>query len=468
MISIRNIAIIIFILLSITILKAEYIDSTLIVDSNIYKKKFRVGSVLISGNKITKDFVILREMDTKEKDSTNAEILQEDYENILNLGLFNRVDLVPVPDINGKEIHLLIDVEETFFIIPLPQGGFKEGSFRKFWGGLKLQWRNFRGRNETLQTSFGLGYEPFVSVGYFNPWIGGKSRFFGGGSFSFSKNIKKDIINEKNHYVLKDDAEDYKLFSYSGNLQIGKYLSKYFNLSLDYGYNYIYVPDVKNERSFSPDGHDVYSRLSLNAVYEKKDNVFYATHGTSFFAQYSKYGIFNKHFDYNRVEISLKKYIPVRIRNDYFVSYAFWFRGVSNFGGTVPRYKLEVYGYDVYVRGWKDYLFEGHNSVGYFSEIRIPVIKPFYVKGKDHFIIKKIPVFNELTYQYGLYITPFFDIAGIFSRNQSLGNVQFRKGYGVGFNIILPFNFVARIDVALNKEIKDFQSRFSFDLEAYF
>jgi outer membrane protein insertion porin family len=464
---VRNITIICFILICISTLKAEYLDSIIKVDSNI-NRKFKVGSIIISGNERTKDFVILREMRTREKDSTDLETLKEDYQNIVNLGLFNKVDLLPIPDISGKEINLLIDVEETFYIIPMPQGGFKDGSLKKFWGGVKLLWRNFRGRNETLQTSFGLGYEPFISVGYFNPWIGEKSRFFIGGNFSFNKSINKDFDEDGNQYILKDEAEDYKVLSYSGNLMIGKYLSKYLSLSLDYAYNYIYVPDVKDGRSFSSDGRDIYSRISFNTIYEKRDNVVYTTHGTSFFAQYSKFGIFNNDIDYSRVEVSLKKFIPVRIKGDYFISYAFWLRGVSNFGGTVPQYKLEVYGYDVYVRGWKDYIVEGENSIGYFSEVRIPVIKPFFVKGKDHFIIKKIPVFNNLSYQYGLYTTLFFDIAGVFYRNQMLKDVKFQNGYGIGLNVILPFNFVARVDVAFNKEIKEFTSRFSLDLEAYF
>jgi outer membrane protein assembly factor BamA len=407
-------------------------------------------------------------MESKENDSTDTETLQEDYSNIVNLGLFNKVEFIPIPDISGNKVNLLIDVEETFYFIPIPQGGFKEGSLKKSWGGIKLLWRNFRGRNETLQTSFGIGYEPFFSVGYFNPWIGEKSRFFVGGNFSFNKSVNKDIIEDANNYIIKDSAAEYNVYSYSGNLQTGKYLSKYFNISLIYAYNYNYIPDSKNGRSSSPDGTDIYSTVTFITAYDKRNNSNFTTHGTAFSAQYSKYGILNDVFDYNRIEINFRKYIPVRIKGDYFISYAFWLRGVSNFGGSVPKYKLEVYGYDVYVRGWNDYLFEGDNSIGYFSELRIPLIQHFYVKGKEHFIIKKLPVFRDLTYQYGLYLTPFFDIGTVFFRNQVLNKLQFQNGYGIGLNFILPFNFVARVDISFNKQIEDFISRFSLDLEAFF
>ncbi|MBN1634713.1 MAG: hypothetical protein JW917_11160 [Ignavibacteria bacterium] len=453
--------------MNISNIKAEYLDSIIKVDSML-SKKFKIGSIILSGNKVTKDFIILREMETKENDSTTVEILKEDYSNIQNLGLFNKVELVPIPDINRKQLNLLIDVEESFYILPIPQGGLKEGNIKKFWGGINFLWRNFRGRNETLQANFGIWYEPFVSVGYFIPWIGEKARFFGGIKFNFNKSIKKDLNQLGSEYILKTSAEDYKVFSYSGEIIIGKFLSKYFNISLGYTYYYIYVPDVKQGRSESADGRDKYSKISANISYDKRNNTNYTTHGTSFNFQISKYGFFNEIVNFSRVELNFKKFIPVRIKDDYFISYAFWMRGVSNFGGSVPHYKREVYGYDVYVRGWKDFIFEGDNSLGYFSEIRIPIITPFYVKGKDHIIIKRLPILKNLSYQYGLYIAPFFDIAGIFFRNQSLKDVNFQNGYGIGFNFILPFNSVFRIDVALNKDIKLFQSRFSFNLEAAF
>lgn len=456
-----------FILVNISAINAEYLDSLLKVDSTI-TKKFKLGSVLITGNKVTKDFIILREMDSKENDSTDIETLNEDYDNIVNLGLFNKVEFIPVPDISRNKVNLLIDVEETFYILPIPQGGLKEGNIKKFWGGINFSWKNFRGRNETLQANFGIWYEPFFSVGYFVPWIGEKTRFFGGIKFNFNKSIKKDLHQLGTEYILKDNAEDYQVFSYSGEIILGKFLTKYFNTSLGYTYNYIYVPDVKEGRSESPDGRDKYSRISANISYDKRNNTNYTTHGTNFNLQFSKYGFFKEIVDFSRVEINFKKYIPVRIKDDYFISYAFWLRGVSNFGSAVPYYKREVYGYDVYVRGWKDFIFEGDNSIGCFSEIRIPIITPFYVKGKDHILIKKLPVLKDFSYQYGLYITPFFDIAGIFFRNQVLTNVSFQKGYGIGINVILPFNLIARIDVALNKEIKEFTSRFTFDLEASF
>jgi len=460
----KVISIILFIFISITALKAEVIDSLIKVkyDTN----EISVVSIIITGNKITREHIIRREMETKEGDNLDIDVLKEDWNNINNLGLFNRVNISPLPDTKRSKINILIDVEESIFIIPLPQAGIKEGSFKKIWGGLKLTWKNFRGLNETIGADFGIGYEPFISLSYFNPWITEKSRFFGGFGFKFNKSIKKDV--EKNNSILKDETDEYNVFSYSGNLNVGKYLFKYFSLSADYAYNYINIPDVKNERSLSPDGKDIFSMLSVNMLFEKRDNISFTLNGTSLFLKYSKYGLFNQIIDYNRFEINVKKYISVKISADYFISYAFWIRAVSNFGGSVPKYMKEVYGYDVYIRGWKDYLFQGDNSLGYFSEIRIPIIKPFYVKGIEHFVLKSIPFFREFTYEYGLYITPFFDIGSVFEHNKPLKSYQFRNGYGLGFIIILPFNFIARIDLAFNKEIKIFKSRFSFDLEAYF
>ncbi len=65
-------------------------------------------------------------------------ILNDDVQRIYKLGLFNKVDVYPVPTDSAKVVNLMFIVEERFYIIPIPQGGFRNGEFSKFWAGANV------------------------------------------------------------------------------------------------------------------------------------------------------------------------------------------------------------------------------------------------------------------------------------------------------------------------------------------
>ncbi len=451
-------------LLLITYLKSSELDSLIKVDSIRYFN-YIINKINIKGNKVTNDEVILRELNFKPGDKFDSTLYEQDKNNLNNLDIFNKVEINLFPDDKTKKIDYIILIEEAPNILPIPQGGMKEGSLKKIWAGINFKWKNFRGYNETVGLNFGVGYEPFISVSYYNPWIGNEERFFTSFNFTFSKFVKK-VFPDSTGSLNKDNASDYNLFRYSTELSFGKYLSKYTKLftSVSYNFNNVSISPLINY----PVTGDNYSKLSLSFNFDKRNDNNYTTHGTYIDLTYNRVGIFYEKIQFNKIELNLKKFIPIRIKNDYFVSYSFWIRTANILGNRPPDYLLEVYGYDIYVRGWKDYLFKGENSFGFFSELRIPVIKPFYVDGKNHFIIKSIPFFKNFSYKYGFYITAFFDTGTIYNRSTKISDLIFKKGYGLGINVLLPFNFIVRIDFALNSEIEKFKSRFSFDLDPFF
>ncbi|MCX7832924.1 MAG: BamA/TamA family outer membrane protein [Ignavibacteria bacterium] len=458
----------IFILLNIfvtTLLKSSELDSIIKVDSNRYSD-YIINKITIKGNNITKDEVILRELHLFTGSKYDSLLYNEDLNNLNNLNIFNRVKLYFNQDFSNKSLEYIIEVEESPNILPVPQGGMKEGSIKKIWAGINFQWKNFRGMNETLGLNFGIGYEPFVSLFYYNPWIGMKEHFFTKMSFTFNKNVNKIFLDTSNFF--KDNALEYYIFRYIPELSIGKYLSKYFRISANVSYNIYMISSPEIISSLLKRKSEKYTRLSFSLNYDKRNDINYTTHGTYLDFSYNRLGIFSERIQFNKIELNIKKFIPIRVIKDYFVSYSIWIRLANIFGNKPPDYLLEVYGYDLYVRGWKEYLFKGENSLGIFSEFRIPVIKPFYVDGKKHFIIKSIPYFRNFSYEYGLFLTTFFDIGTVYNRNINISNLSFKNGYGIGLNLLLPFNFIVRVDFALNKDIEKFKSRFSFDLNPSF
>ena len=86
-------------------------------------------------------------------------------------------------------------------------------------------------------------------------------------------------------------------------------------------------------------------------------------------AEYIKFG-FGNEFNFSKINIDLRKFIPVVFGNDYSISLSTKFNSTFSFDGEIPAYLNEFYGYDKIIRGYKNIVLEGENQLGLFSEIK--------------------------------------------------------------------------------------------------
>jgi outer membrane protein assembly factor BamA len=439
-------------------------DTSEIIPETIY-----VNRIIITGNEVTKTEIITREMATKENSVLDIKKLENDIQRVYNLGLFNKVDVIPVPETHNS-INLIIDVEERFYILPIPQGGFKDGDLKKFWGGLNIIWNNFRGRNETLGLSFGIGYEPFVSLNYSVPWIGEKARFFTSTSIKYSKDYNRSrlALQDTNTNLIPDKDSNFAIYNFETSFTLGKYFTPDLSFSTTVKYNYLKLSEYFPGRTISNNGIDDFLSIHLRGRYDTRDSREYSLYGSYYTVEYQKNGFILSTVNFNRVNFDLRRFIPVKIKDDYSITFASRLQGSLAFGGTVPVYMRVFYGYNNKIRGWNNFIFEGENQAGLFSELRIPVIQPFYIKGTDLPVIKGIGFLKGLSYKFGLYTTVFFDVAGVWNRNNELSKTRFRNGFGAGLNFILPFGFVGSVEGAFRKEGKRFIPQAIFGLNSSF
>ena len=138
-------------------------------DTLFYTGDYNVilDSIEIVGNEITKDFIIQRELTFSKGDTLNPILASYNRERIYSLGIFNDVRLKPYR-VNQTDI-LKIEIEESWYIYPLPFVELKDRDWDKISYGVNVLWKNFRGRNETLRGRFALGYDPSLSFTYNNP-----------------------------------------------------------------------------------------------------------------------------------------------------------------------------------------------------------------------------------------------------------------------------------------------------------
>lgn len=428
-----------------------------------------VGRIIIAGNDVTDEDIITREMYTTPNSKLDLYKLQDDIQRIYNLGLFNKVDVYPAPTDKPNVFDLMVLVEERFYILPMPQGGFKDGQFSKFWGGARVQWNNFRGRNETASLSFGIGYEPFVRVGYSVPWIGENAHFFSSTSIGYSKNYNRSnfALNDSTSNEIPSVSENFAIYNFDADYKIGKYFGKYFSLTTNLKYSIINTSQYEPGRTVSPDGKDNFLTFALSGKFDSRNATEYTMAGSYYFLEYRKFG-FGRLFDFNKVKFETKKFIPIKLSDRYSVTLANRTLGVISFGGDMPYYLDEYFGYNNIIRGYKKRVLEGQNLLGVFTELRIPVIDPFYVQGKEMPAINKISMLKNLSYKFGLYATIFFDVGGVWDKTDNFFKTHFLNGFGTGLNVILPFGFVGRTDFAFRVDGKRFVPQVVFDLDASF
>lgn len=410
-----------------------------------------VRDIVFSGNDITKDEIILREMTLKKGKKFTLKKLVDDHLKIYNLGLFTRVDVIPVP-LNTKEVMMNVDVQERWYIFPLPNAGIDDGEWKKIWISGNLRWDNFRGRNEQLNVYLRVFYNPAVNFSYTVPWIGKKLHLFAGYSIGYSKSRNKSLIavgrgNEGNTILYND--VNFDNYNFHTDLTFGKYLSKRFSIFTDFGFNYNRVSEYAPGRTISPDGKDKFFSITPGISYDSRDIIEYATKGYYARTTYTKFLEFSYNSSYSRASIESQSFIPFNITKSYYLTLAS--RAYTNFtiGGKIPLYDHQFLGYsDNFVRGWRGLSYEGEGVVTLFNELRIPIIHPNYIKAKKIFVLRNLPVIKNMDLRYGLNLTLIYDLGIVFNHNDNLFKKKFQTGAGIGINLIAPFGYVLRAEWA--------------------
>ncbi len=401
-----------------------------------------VKSIVVQGNEKTKDYVILREMSTKVGDTLSTQKLKEDQNRIYSLRLFHRV--VVSPETSGDSATVIVDVNERWYWFPYPIFGFKYRDLKKVYYGAGFTHQNFMGRNEKLYVSFALGYERWLYFRYQNPKITDNDDIFLGinAGLGSSPNINVQSTAYTQYY---DDV----------NVTLGKRFGLYQTILATVGYDIQQVSDASVGRTLSSSGRDAYVYLTLNYAYDTRNISEYTTKGTYIGVGYTKSGFGESPVNLATYAYDVREFIP--LGDDW----AFGMRSFGNFtgGGLIPIYRHVYYGYSERLRGYFNDIWEGEDIMGGNFELRIPLLKPRYVR----LPMMPIPEFSLL--RYGLYVGIFADGGKVWYRTQTFPGGGWRSGYGAGLHFLLPYSMVLRTEYALNNLGK---GQLFVDLEASF
>ncbi|MBS1681938.1 MAG: hypothetical protein JST48_09515 [Bacteroidetes bacterium] len=350
---------------------------TIPVDSS---RVLTLNRVIITGNKVTKDQIISREIKLKPGDTIRLKNLPQellwDKRKIYNLRLFHTVNM-RVFELSNNRIDLLVEVTERWYTFPIPIFELSDRNFSEWWNvynhdpsrtnyGINLTRYNFRGRYETVQLIAQFGFVQRYELSYRIPYIDKKQKQ--GMSFNFNysepKNMAfstENLTSFTNPHILQYLRADHILKTTKGGAVTYFYRKNFFEThSFQIGYRSTTVSDtiVKLNPNYFGEGrnHLQYATISYSFNSEHRDVVQYPLRGYQISGYIQKTGLgFEGNTNLLELGLSYARHIALK-RNFY----------LSNFTGgywatpTSQPYALYAgMGYRrQYVRGFENFVVE--------------------------------------------------------------------------------------------------------------
>lgn len=361
-----------------------------------------IGEVEISGNKKTKDFIILREIPFRTGETYPLSVLIEKFEDarrqLMNTSLFHTV-VVAAKNFEGNKVAVSVSVKERWYLFPVP---FlkpvdrninqwlveQKASLNRVNYGMRLKYYNTSGRNDKLSALVGLGYTRQFSVSYDRLYIDKKFKW--GMSFGFSTGKNKEVnyntVNDKQVFIkINDDF----LSNYTNTyLQVTYRRKIKTRHSIGVAYSWQQVGDTitsLNPSYFYGGKKTVrYPELFYGMTYYDLDYIPYPTKGYAALVTVEKKGL-SKDMNLTNFSVKAAGYWHVMPKT---------FFGLNVYGALKvpfkqPYFNQRFLGYgETYMQGYEYYVTDGVAG-GYIKasltrelvnfRIRIPPLK----KGKD-------------------------------------------------------------------------------------
>lgn len=334
-------------------------------------------AIRINGNKKTRDFVILGEMNLKIGERIDIgdinRKLQSCAESVYNSNLFSEVTIEPVL-ISNDEFIIKVNVVEKWTIYPLPYFQLSDRNFNEWWStyhgdlkrtiyGVVFSDFNFSGTSDRLNIGLLNGFSKLIAVNYSSPITKHKTtklfsfgaEYYENKSFAYETNEKNKLNFYNNSFFVKKNL----LLKSSYIVRQGLYSKQ----SLSLQYNIIKIVDSvfikKFNRSYlndtSPNIH--FPDFIYQYQLVKTNNNNYPTKGKMLFLRFLKRG-FGLMGDVNlfSVDASYKRFYSYR--NNFYMSCHLLGNIKIPFKQAYINQRAIGYG-EQYLRGLENYVIDG-------------------------------------------------------------------------------------------------------------
>jgi outer membrane protein assembly factor BamA len=437
-----------------------------------------IRKITLTGNKITKDRIILRELLVKENDtiaiSDLSALLEQSRKNLVNTSLFNFVTLDSLP-VEGSPDQLDLNFKfiERWYIWPVPIFEFADRNFNEWfrkmdWNrlnyGFFLTWNNFRGRREKLIVYARFGYEEKYELSYQIPYINKKQTWGLGVSGGFSQNHEiaynsfdtvfytspPELIGNKEFYYKNENLypkKEYYAFAEAtyrkGIHNLNWFKIGYTDLKLSDSVlvlnpDYSYGPALRNQflsfyYQFRSDYRD-YKQYPLAGYYLDLE---LDQKGFGFFHDPSVNSL--------SIKANFRKYYKIKGR----FYYAAGITGKISPIWEQPYYYMQGLGYGRdFLRGYEYYVIDAQHFGLWKNNLKFELV-PTRVKTFNFIPTEK---FSKL--YYAIYLNLYTDLGYAADNRKEVYNPLSNEiliGYGIGLDFVTYYDFVVRFEYSFNK-----------------
>lgn len=418
-----------------------------------------ISDVIVTGNKKTKTYIILREMVLQKGDTVLVKDLAAKVllskQLVFNTTLFVSVDVIAAPSGN-KTITLIVDVKERWYLFPLPYFKLIDRNFNEWWVnhkgslervdyGIKFFHNNLSGRNDKLSLNLITGYNRQISVRYDRPFIDKKltKGFNIGIAYTRQKemNYATDSLNTQKFYKVNNDfartifradaSYTYRPDQYWRHTFRASYTSEQINDTIA----------ILNPKFFPNNATSIsYLNTSYILQYIKFDYIPYPTKGFAAQININKRGLLGDNSMW-QFGAGVTKAIKLNKKAYARGEFAAVFKSPSN--NVFINQSLFGYG-DFILRGQELYVVDGMSgalaklTAGYellSFNLKTPFKNPAY---------KKIPFkfYGKVFTDWGYAHDP--------NKTSLLGN-KLMKTWGIGLDILSIYDFVFKIEYSFNQ-----------------
>jgi outer membrane protein assembly factor BamA len=419
-----------------------------------------VVDVLYDGNKRTRVQIIQRELtfgvgDKLYLSNLNA-AMEQSQNNLMNLGLFNFID-IELLTVGDNEVMMLILVQERWYIYPAPIFQIAETNFNTWWENKELRWLNygvsvrhdnFRGLNQRFNVVARFGYTKRFSAAYSIPNLNKKQTLgisFGVGYFENNELVYNTLDNRRQFYFNADEKArrwmEYKLgLSYRENI-----FTKH-NLTI--ALNTVRINDtvpLLNDNYLPGSGTEAqFLRVAYTLSHDTRDYKRYPLKGVLLHAHFQQDGLgFESDSQLNLFTTQLSYRHHHKLSDRWFVGHAL--TGKINWSEP-PYYLVNALGYGNIVRGYEFDIIDGSHVALLQSHLKYQVLKP------KTFAIPFIPSQFGDTF-IALYANLFFDVGYVhgplYADVNSLVN-EYLYSAGIGLDLVTYYDKVMRVEGSIN------------------
>ncbi len=430
------------------------------------QEKIIINNIILEGNKHTRDYVVLQELDLSLHDTIYfhelSEVLLRNKKRLLSTGLFNIVN-TNIKNWNTQtgRLDVVFELQENWYLYPAIIWEYADRSFNVWWKehrfnfartnyGVRLDHLNLTGNKDLLNFKFQRGYTQKYELIYNYPYF--LSNWGLGSSIFYSTNKELGYKTENNNTLFFKHPKEKTVLS---RFRTGMVLSNrgdafsHHSFKLEYHSNSVIDTVAKSlNTDYFLEGKSNIKFFLADYSYFYDHRIFptYPEGGYAFFAQLKKegFGIFN---EFNNLSLSLAFEQHFKLSKGLIFSSKL--KGKSNLIRNKIAYANNTaLGYGEEVRGYELYVIDGTDFLLHKSDLKLKLFHRIYDWGRfmpiNQLDLMTVDLWLRSSVDWGFVNEPNY------SQTNALTNTVL-YGAGIGLDLLIYNNYKFSIEYNINK-----------------